>query len=165
MIYVPDGEEGIRRFGCELPFTLTGQGEGIGQQTRFTAAWGVCAVEAVLLNSRKALLKAELHAAIRCYNDVGDVFAAEAEDAEKQSAHSSRSSDHDAPVAVREKTFTLSDELNISPVIPIGEILKMKSDAEPWRMPKRVEQKAVIRGGCRTSILYRAAGGRRRIQR
>ena len=159
VVYVSDGEEGIRHFCCEIPFSLSGQSEEIDRHTRITASIRICTVDAVLLNSRKVLVKAETSAELKCYQDTGDIFASKAEDEESVNLLILPAvADITAAVSVREKTFVLSDELTLpAGDPPIGEVLKVNSlltvgDAKP------VGNKAVFRGTCRTSLLYRAAG-------
>ena len=60
LLYLPDGGEGLRRMGVELPFTCPVEHPGLTPEWRVVAVPRVQGADARLLNPRKVLVRVSL---------------------------------------------------------------------------------------------------------
>lgn len=67
VLYIPDGESGLRALRLTLPVAANFEDASITQQSVPEASMGVCGVEARMLNPRKILVKAEVATEVACY--------------------------------------------------------------------------------------------------
>ena len=130
VLYVPDGAEGLRRMTISIPFTCSAEHAGLGSSCRLMAVPRVQAADARSLNPRKVLTRVSLAVEVQVFAPRTASFCdgVECESAagiqqlgETQSAC--------LVIAVEEKPFTFSDDLNLSGSKPaMEELLKSRVD-------------------------------------
>ncbi|MGI6029434.1 MAG: DUF3794 domain-containing protein [Candidatus Heteroscillospira sp.] len=158
VLYTASGTGELCRMEMELPFSLQAEVPDAGEDTDIVAELTLCDAEARLLNPRKILTRAELSARISCY--VPGTVALSVSMAEKSGLQLLRKSCTAAPVTdVREKTFVLSDELNMPPS-PEGYSRILCQDAALSTEDVRfVGSKLIFKGEVLVRVLAEPNGG------
>jgi hypothetical protein len=154
-LYTPEGHSGVRKLDVNIPFNVSALNAEISVNTKVTASLNISSVNANMINSRKIAAKAEVTVVISCYNDVEVHIPS---DPDKSNVESLETFNEvfaaTLPVSVKEKTFILSDELELPAVNnPVGEILKSKVRLDVEET-KNVGNKLIIRGNAVTTLLY-----------
>ena len=72
LLYLPDGEEGIRRMEVELPFSCTLEHPALTPLCRVVALPRVQGADARLINPRKVLVRVDLAFCVQVYAPVED---------------------------------------------------------------------------------------------
>ncbi len=158
VLYVPENERGVRKIDVSIPFSHTFDIEGASPKSRILARASIQTIEARTVNPRKLVVRVGICVCATVYNpcvlemctDIADGCEAEMQKT-KRSAY--------MPVAIKEKSFTIVDELEIpSSKPPASEILKttvrlVTNDA------KIIGSKVVFKGTAMIKTLYFAGGG------
>jgi hypothetical protein len=158
VIYLPDGEQCLRKLNLTLPFSASVDAPEIREGCRMVAKLSLNSAEARLLNPRKVLVRADVCSAISCFErDVLEMTE------EISAEHGVQTLKKSATVSfvgsVCEKTFVLSDEYQFSAAKPaLGETLKIKADVSANDV-KGVGNKLVFKGTARFWLLYTASEG------
>ena len=132
LLYLPDGEEGIRRMEVELPFSCTLEHPALTPLCRVVALPRVQGADARLINPRKVLVRVDLAFCVQVYAPVEDdicsgVLAPEEAGVQQMSEQC----DACTTVCVQEKPFTFSDEISLSGSKPEAEeLLKCRAGEE-----------------------------------
>ena len=160
VLYVPDGAEGLRRMTISIPFTCSAEHAGLGSSCRLMAVPRVQAADARSLNPRKVLTRVSLAVEVQVFAPRTASFCdgVECESAagiqqlcETQSAC--------LVIAVEEKPFTFSDDLNLSGSKPtIEELLKSRVDLR-CSESKIIGNKLIFKGEAELQLLYREPSG------
>jgi LysM repeat protein len=160
VIYCPDGEAGVRKLELEIPFTAAaGDGE-INQNTKVSACVSVSSADASMVNTRKIIVRIDLLTDLTCYNDAELMISSGLDDDGDAGIELLTDSfDIFTTTGVKEKTFVISDELNMpSTNPPVGEILKYRVVVTP-EDTKVVGSKLILRGTTHVMLLYNPQGG------
>ena len=113
VLYLPDGETGVRLIEVNIPFFCSADGTGVAPGCGVVAVPSVQAAETRSINPRKVLVRVNLAVAVRAYRSVDTAFCTGAEDdSAVEQLRESRSAYMVA--CVQEKPFTFSDDLTIS---------------------------------------------------
>ena len=160
VLYVPDGAEGLRRMTISIPFTCSAEHAGLGSSCRLMAVPRVQAADARSLNPRKVLTRVSLAVEVQVFAPRTASFCdgVECESAagiqqlgETQSAC--------LVIAVEEKPFTFSDDLNLSGSKPaMEELLKSRVDLR-CSESKIIGNKLIFKGEAELQLLYREPSG------
>lgn len=154
VLYLPDGEGGVRKLGFTMPYSGTVESPSISENTKSVAALKLNTIDTRILNPRKVLVRCDVFAEMDCY-DENELSMFSGVEGDGQEIKVKAETCAFSPItAVREKTFVISDEFQIpSSKPPVGEILKKQvcltvDDAKP------VGNKLIFRGVAQVSILY-----------
>ena len=148
LLYLPDGEEGIRRMEVELPFSCTLEHPALTPLCRVVALPRVQGADARLINPRKVLVRVDLAFCVQVYAPVEDdicsgVLAPEEAGVQQMSEQC----DACTTVCVQEKPFTFSDEISLSGSKPEAEELLKSRAALRCSESKVIGNKLIFKGG------------------
>ena len=160
LLYLPDGEEGIRRMEVELPFSCTLEHPALTPLCRMVALPRVQGADARLINPRKVLVRVDLAFCVQVYAPVEDdicsgVLAPEEAGVQQMSEQC----DACTTVCVQEKPFTFSDEISLSGSKPEAEELLKCRAALRCSESKVIGNKLIFKGESQLQMLYRSSAG------
>ena len=160
LLYLPDGEEGIRRMEVELPFSCTLEHPALTPLCRVVALPRVQGADARLINPRKVLVRVDLAFCVQVYAPVEDdicsgVLAPEEAGVQQMSEQC----DACTTVCVQEKPFTFSDEISLSGSKPEAEELLKCRAALRCSESKVIGNKLIFKGESQLQMLYRSSAG------
>lgn len=158
VIYLPDGEQGLRKLSLTLPFSAAAEAPEIREGCRMVAKLSLNSAETRLLNPRKVLVRADVCCAVSCFER--DTLALTEEISAEHGVQTLKKSASVSFIgSVCEKTFVLSDEYQLSASKPaMGEVLKTKAEVSASDV-KGVGNKLVFKGTARFRLLYAASEG------
>lgn len=159
VLYIPDGEAGPRKVEVRIPFVCSLDDPKLKAGGRLVAAPRLCGVDAQILNPRKVLVRAQLAVAVQAFvPEKLEVCtgASGGEEAGLQQRQEGRGTY--LVTAVREKSFTFSDVLNLPTSRPPAEEL-LHSQAEARCLDaKLIGSKLILKGEAVLKALYRGGG-------
>ena len=159
VLYIPEKEEGPRSLHFQIPFQCYGEGQG-GAECEFLDIRGeLRGIDTRVLNPRKVLTRANLLLCpIGCRHVSLSVCTAMEEGEGVQLLQERRQTR--VAAGVREKEFTFTEELPLSPGRGgAEEILSTRIDIRGTDS-KLIGSKLVVKGLISASVLYREGGGR-----
>ena len=159
LLYVPDGEGGIRSLALSLPFTA--QAEGMGEAVCLLAEAGVESLETRLLNPRKVFTRCRLTVRVSPCRPAPLQFSSDVS-APPELGLEKRQECRKTTLLTRvaEKDFTFSDTWGLSAgregaaEILAGRCTPLVGDC------KLLGGKLLVKGAFSLSVLYRTAGGK-----
>jgi len=157
VVYLPEGEERLRKLELTIPFTAGCDASDVTDDTKICVMATLIGIDARMLNSRKALVRAEILVEIQGYGDSVLDYAAEIEDAAEAGLQIRREEVEVSFVSqVREKTFAISDEFHLPAGLPpLGEILKSQVRLSTDDV-KNVGNKLIFKGTAAIHAMYAA---------
>ena len=159
VLYIPEKEEGPRSLHFQIPFQCYGEGQG-GAECEFLDIQGeLRSIDTRVLNPRKVLTRANLLLyPMGCRHVSLSVCTAMEEGEGVQLLQEQRRTR--VAAGVREKEFTFTEELPLSPGRGgAEEILSTRVDVR-GADSKLIGSKLVVKGFLSVSALYRETGGR-----
>lgn len=159
VLYIPEKEEGPRSLHFQIPFQCYGEGQG-GAECEFLDIQGeLRSIDTRVLNPRKVLTRANLLLyPMGCRHVSLSVCTAMEEGEGVQLLQEQRRTR--VAAGVREKEFTFTEELPLSPGRGgAEEILSTRIDVRGTDS-KLIGSKLVVKGLISASVLYREGGGR-----
>ncbi len=161
VLYIPEKEEGLRSLHFEIPFQCYGEGQGDASCENLDIRGELRSIDTRVLNPRKVLTRANLvlyptlcrHVSLSVCTGVagGEEEGIQLLREEKQTRVSA---------GVREKEFSFSEELPLSPGRGgAEEILSARVDVRGTDS-KLIGSKLVVKGFLAATVLYRESGGR-----
>ena len=160
ILYLPDGEQELRRMTVSIPFTCAAEAAGLSRGCRLTAVPRVQSADARMLNPRKVLTRVSLAVDIQAFAPQTASFC-DGVECEGAAGVRQLGETHSAclVVAVEEKPFTFSDDLNLSGSRPAAaELLKTRADLV-CNESKIIGNKLIFKGEADLQLLYRAPDG------
>ena len=156
VIYSGEDESGIYKMELEIPFSAAASEGEILASSKVTANVTVSSADASMINPRKIIVRINLITNVSCYNDSElSVASGMDEDNDAEIELMTDISEIDTTTGVKEKTFVISDELNVpNSNPPISEIMKYKVNLVP-EDTKVVGSKLILRGNAYVSLLYK----------
>lgn len=156
VLYLPDGEEGMRRIELAIPFVCAADAPGLTSQCSIMAVPRVQAAETRSINPRKVLVRVNLAVCVRAWAPMTDCVCS-AVSGPAEAGVQQLQETHDAYVAacVQEKSFTFSDDLNISGSKPEAKELLKNRLALLCNESKVIGNKLIFKGEARLQVLYR----------
>ena len=157
VLYIPEKEEGLRALHFQIPFQCYGEGQGDGENLDIRGE--LRSIDARVLNPRKVLTRANLVLYPTLCRPVSlSVGTGVAEGEDVQLLREQKQTR--VAAGVREKEFSFSEELPLSPGRGgAEEILSTRVDIRGTDS-KLIGSKLVVKGFLSASILYRESGGR-----
>ena len=114
IIFVEEDGKTVRNISTTLPFELSHIVKGANEDTDIVASIQMCKLDARMLNPRKLLVRGEVNADVKCYNDDKFVLWEGLKNAEEFSIHlQQKEVQHSLTMDIGEKNFTVSDEYNM----------------------------------------------------
>lgn len=160
VLYLPDGEMGVRRLEVSIPFSCNADGPGIKPGCAVTASPRVQCAETRVINPRKVLVKVNLAICIRVYCPAEDALCSGACCGAEQGVEQLCETHSTYVVAcVGEKPFNFSDDLTISGSRPEAEELLKSRVTLMCNESKIIGSKLIFKGQAALQVFYRAVGG------
>ncbi len=157
ILYLPDGEEGMRRMEVAIPFSCSADAPGLGSHCTLVALPRVQAAETRSLNPRKVLVRVNLAVCLSAYAPMTDSICAGVLGPEGSGVEQLQE-DHSAYVVacVQEKPFTFSDDVAISGSRPEAAQLLKNRVTLACNESKVIGNKLIFKGEARLQLFYRA---------
>ena len=157
VLYLPDGEEGMRRVEVTIPFTCGSDSPALTSGCRVVAIPRVQGADTRVINPRKVLVRANLALSVRAYAPVTDTLCAGLDAPSEAGLEQLTEQMNTYVVAcVEEKPFTFSDELNLSGGrSEAAELLKCRTSLVCGES-KVIGNKLIFKGESTLQILYRS---------
>ncbi len=126
LLYIPETEKGINRLELQIPFSHSFEHADISPANHLTVTIAAGMVEARMVNPRKVFVRAEVRIGAKVYGETMLEIASSVENAADMGIQMLKNSKNlYVPISVKDKTFTLVDELEIPGTKPAAsEILK-----------------------------------------
>ena len=161
VLYIPEKEEGLRSLHFEIPFQCYGEGQGDASCENLDIRGELRGIDTRVLNPRKVLTRANLVLyPTLCRHVSLSVCTGVAEDAGEGVQLLREEKQTRVSAGVREKEFSFSEELPLSPGRGgAEEILSTRVDVRGTDS-KLIGSKLVVKGFLSVSVLYRESGGR-----
>lgn len=159
VLYIPEKEEGLRSLHFQIPFQCYGEGQGDASCENLDIRGELRSIDTRVLNPRKVLTRANLMLyPTLCRHVSLSVCTGVEEEENVQLLREQRQTRVTA--GVREKEFSFSEELPLSPGRGgAEEILATRVEARGTDS-KLIGNKLVVKGFLSASVLYRENGGR-----
>ena len=155
VLYLPDGEEGIRRMEVSLPFVCPADNGALTEECSLVVCPRVQAAETRSINPRKVLTRVNLAITLCAYAPAADSLCTGAVCTDGELEQLTETISSYAVVCVAEKPFSFSDDLNLSGSKPeAAELLKTRIGllcAES----KVIGNKLIFKGESRLQLLCR----------
>ncbi|MDE7220553.1 MAG: DUF3794 domain-containing protein [Oscillospiraceae bacterium] len=161
VLYIPEKEEGLRSLHFQIPFQCYGEGQGEASCEDLEIRGELRSIDTRVLNPRKVLTRANLVLYPTLCRPVSlSVCTGVAGDKAEGIQLLREQKQTRVMAGVREKEFTFSEELPLSPGRGgAEEILSTRIDVRGTDS-KLIGNKLVVKGFLSASVLYREAGGR-----
>ncbi|MDR0671849.1 MAG: DUF3794 domain-containing protein [Oscillospiraceae bacterium] len=155
VLYVPEGEQGLKKVDVTLPFSHLFEGRGIGPGDRAVARAAVLSAETYPVNPRKVQVRVSVRLDITVYHAAYWEICQDVEEAARYGIHTRREiGSAYLPVVVSDKIFTVTDEWEApGSRPPIFEILRTDIRLHTQEA-KPVGNKLVFKGAAFLRILY-----------
>ena len=158
VLYLPEGEGGLKSIELTLPFTMGYDASEITDEASLTVKAKLSSIDARMINSRKVLVRADILVEAKAYEPSALSLASELEDEAADGLHVRKEQVELSFVSqVREKTFVLADDFSLPAGKPaIGQILKSRIRLRPDDV-KNVGNKLIFKGAAHVHLLYTGA--------
>ena len=161
VLYIPEKEDGVRALHFQIPFQCYGEGQGPADCEFLDIRGELHSIDTRVLNPRKVLTRASLTLyPSGCRHATVSVCTEMAEDGGENVQLLREKRESRVVAGVREKEFTFTEELPLSPGRGgAEEILSTRLDIRGTDS-KLIGNKLVVKGLISAAILYRENGGR-----
>ncbi len=155
VIYVPDGEKGVRHMEVTLPFTCSAESREIEPNSEVVVSARLCRADTRAINPRKVLVRAEAAIDVMAYAPVERAVAVQVEESQETVEQLVETKEVYLTLCVQEKPFTISDEINLSAGKPAAvELLKHRIRILQGES-KVIGNKLIFKGSVNVELLYR----------
>jgi len=159
VIYLPEGEQRARKLEATLPVSVMADAAGVDENCGLVARVKLCSIDARAVNPRKVLLRCEVAVEMEAYKEGEIALCGGVEDVKGAKVNIKESlAELTLPVAVKEKTFVLTDEYSLpASRPPMSELLGKRAELTLEDV-KSVGNKLIFKGAALLTFLYVAAG-------
>lgn len=156
VLYVPDGEAGVRHLDATIPFTCAAEGSGIGPSCTVVACARLCRADTRAINPRKILVRAEAAVDVAVFSPRGEAVCSRITgDDEEGVEQLTETQEVYLTACVQEKPFPLSDDMALSASKPAAlELLKSRVSLSRGDS-KIIGNKLIFKGSANVTVLYR----------
>ena len=156
VLYLPDGESGVRHLDVTIPFTCAAEGRDVGPACTVVAEGRLCRADTRALNPRKILVRAEAAVDVTVFSPRTEtvcnrVLTGEGECVEQLT----ETQEVYLTACVQEKPFPFSDEVNLSTGKPAATELLKSRVLLTRGDSKIIGNKLIFKGSANVSLLYR----------
>ncbi|MDD5938334.1 MAG: DUF3794 domain-containing protein [Clostridiales bacterium] len=156
VLYVPDGENGIRHLDVVIPFTCAAEGSGIGPGCTVVACARFRRADTRAVNPRKVLVRAEAAVDLTVFSPIRENICCQVLEAEANHVEQLTEKQEVCITAcVQEKPFTISEEITFSAGKPAAEELLRSRVALVCGESKLIGNKLIFKGNANVTVLYR----------
>lgn len=156
VLYIPDGESGMRHLDVSIPFTCAADASDISPECMVVAQVRLCHVDTRAMNPRKVLVRAEVAADVtvfapRMESISTSVICPDGEEVEQLT----ETREVYSTTCVQEKPFQIVEEVALSAGKPAAaELLKSRMSVSKGDS-KIIGNKLIFKGSVNVSMLYR----------
>lgn len=156
VLYLPDGENGIRHLDVSMPFHVCAEGMDIGPSCSVTACARLRRTDTRAVNPRKVLVRAEVAVDVTVFTPMTESICSQVPDAAERSVEQlTETQEVYLTACVQEKPFSLSEEVALSASKPAAvELLKSRIVLCRGES-KIIGNKLIFKGSADVSLLYR----------
>ncbi len=156
ILYLPDGESGVRHLDVTIPFACSMENREIRPDCVITATARLSKADTRAVNPRKVLVRVEATVDIQVFAPRQDQLCSRVLDSTEGGIQQRIQTEDICLIAgVQEKPFPFSDEVTISAGRPAAaELLKNRITLECGES-KIIGNKLIFKGSARISVLYR----------
>lgn len=167
VLYLPDGESGMRHLDVSIPFRACAEGKDIGPGCSVTACARLRRADTRAVNPRKVLVRAEAAIGVTVFAPMTESVCSQVPDAAERNVEQlTETQEVYLTACVQEKPFSISEEVALSASKPAAaELLKSRIILCRGES-KIIGNKLIFKGSADVSLLYRgeddgvyAAGG------
>ncbi len=156
VLYVPDGESGVRHLDVTIPFTCAADGREIGPGCKAVAAARLCRADTRAINPRKVLVRAEAAVDVTVFAArEAELCAQVAGAGENRVEQLVETQEVYLTACVQEKPFTITERMTLSAGKPAAvELLKSRIRLCCGES-KIIGSRLIFKGSATVSLLYR----------
>lgn len=160
VLYVPEGEEGVRHIEVSIPFTCGLDHSGVSADSVLHAVPRVVRADARMLNPRKVYVRAELALKVACYQPYQKKLLSHCGAGVEYGLQEKREDCRLCTIkTVQSKTFTFSDDLVLPGSKPDLEELLCVRVTAACAESKVIGSRLIFKGQAVAEALYRSAEG------
>lgn len=156
VLYLPDGETGVRHLEVNIPFTCGADGPQIASDCVAVASARLCGADTRTINPRKVLVRAEAAVDVAVFSPRMETICSRVLEAEEKKVEQlTETREVYLTACVQEKPFSFSDEVSLSSGRPAAvELLKSRVELARGES-KIIGNKLILKGNAIVSLLYR----------
>lgn len=156
VLYLPDGEEGVRHLDINIPFTCTADNSAITPGLTVVAAGRCCRADTRTINPRKILIRAEAAVDVTLFAPRMETICSQVLDASEQRVEQlTETREVYLTACVQEKPFPFTEDVTLSASKPAAvELLKSRVILSRGES-KIIGSKLIFKGSANVSLLYR----------
>ena len=156
VLYLPDGETGMRHLEVNIPFACTVESGEVGASCAVVAAVRVRGADARAVNPRKILVRVEAAVDVQVFAPVSDELCQRIQtDGQDGVQQLTETQEVYVTACVEEKPFPFSDEIALSASRPAAaELLKSRIDLV-CNESKIIGNKLIFKASANVQLLYR----------
>lgn len=156
VLYLPDGEAGMRHLEVTIPFTCAAEGAGIASGCVVVAAARFCRADTRAVNPRKVLVRAEASVDVTVFSPRGEKVCSQVLNAAEENVEQLiETREVYLTACVQEKPFQFSDNVTLSAGKPAAvELLKSRVELRRGES-KIIGNKLILKGTAEVALLYR----------
>jgi len=156
VLYLPDGETGVRHLDVTIPFTCSAEGKDVTAGCVVLASARLCRADTRAVNPRKVLVRAEAAVDVTVFApQVETVCGRVADGGEESVEQLTETQEVYLTACVQEKPFPCSDDVTLSAGRPAAaELLKSRVGLCRGEA-KIIGNKLIFKGSVNVSLLYR----------
>ena len=158
--YIAEGDSSIRKLDVNIPFSHEFEMQADAENAECVVGVKLTGIEGREINSRKIALRAHIAIELKVYSKKSMHLCCDIPESDKCGVETrKRMADVYIPVAVKEKSFTIIDDIEIPKTSPEFEsILRQDIDICPGDI-KLIGNKAIIKGVAKIKYLYNTKNG------
>lgn len=156
VLYLPDGEEGVRHLDITIPFTCAADNVALSPGCTVVASARCCRAEARTINPRKILVRAEAVVDVTVFSPRMETICSQVLEASEQRVEQlTETREVYLTACVQEKPFPFSEDVTLSASKPAAvELLKSRVSLCRGES-KIIGNKLIFKGSANVSLLYR----------
>ncbi len=160
VLYVPDGENGVRHLDVTMPFTCAADGREVGPGCRVVAQARLCRADTRAINPRKVLVRAEAVVDVTVFTSrEADICTQVVGASENRVEQLVETQEVYLTASVQEKPFTINERLTLSAGKPAAaEVLKSRVCLCRGES-KIIGSRLIFKGSATVNLLYRGEDG------
>ncbi len=155
VLYIAEGEKGVRKLDVSMPFAYVIDAVGITPDSKISSRVYLRSFDVREINPRKVSVRANVEVSLCAYNETDFELCGEISDCEKYGVCTKKRKESIyQPIIIREKSFTVSDDVELSSAEgDMCEILTSSVTMTPTDT-KVIGNKSILKGNANISYVY-----------